>query len=371
MNDNSPRNDLPILSDETIARIEDSVFAEIATERAPASTSAIRARARRRRWQTGGGIAAAFVIGVLVTPPILDAVGGADFSTVEESMLPGVEFDSSSSSPDLMSANAPEEILGAASDSALDAATSGDDDREIIATAEAILQVQSIPDAAAAIATLAEAHDGYVESTEISKSRLLDGNAESAPADSAYGWISVRVPSEDLNDVIAALADTGEVLSWSTTKQDVTSVSIDLQARVDSTRASVERLIELMAQSGSVSELIEAEIALTDRQAQLESYEQQLDALQDQVAMSSLQVQLTREFTATTADPAGFTDGLLAGWNGLVVSLNALVIAAGFILPWLALAGFVVLTVWLIRRARNNHRTSRASSTAKVDVDDV
>lgn len=366
MTDQTPRNDLPDLSDESIARMEDAVFAEITAERAPVSAAAVRSRTRRRRWLTGGGIAAAFVIGVLVTPPILGAVGGSGSVTAEGlSMSGGDGMDSSSSSPDRMAQSAPESLLGAVSDAAV---TGEEADREIIATAQATVQVQSIPDAATTIAALAEEHGGYVESTEIGKSIAIDGTSAPAPADSAYGWISVRVPSADLTDVIAALGDVGEVLSSSTSKQDVTSVSIDLQARVDSTRASVERLTELMAQSGSVSELIEAEVALTDRQAQLESYEQQLEALQDQVAMSSLQVQLTRETAPTSADPAGFTDGLLAGWNGLVVSLNALVIAVGFILPWLAIAGVIVLIVWLIRRARRSRRAERASASEKGDT---
>lgn len=370
MNDQTPRGDLPALSEETIARIEDAVFTEIATERAPVSAAATRARTRRRRWLTGAGIAAAFVIGVLVTPPILGAVDGATSVSAEGGSVSGDSAtDASSSSPDRVAESAPETLLGNVSDSA--AVGAADADREIIATAQATVQVSSIPEAATAIAALAEEHGGYVESTEIGKSVALDGTSQPAPADSAYGWISVRVPSADLTAVIAALGDTGEVLSSSTSKQDVTSVSIDLQARVDSTRASVERLTELMAQTGSVSELIEAEVALTDRQAQLESYEQQLEALQDQVAMSSLQVQLTRESTPTTADPAGFTDGLLAGWNGLVVSLNALVIAVGFILPWLALAALVVVIVWLIRRARRNRRAARTSPTQKDDAADA
>jgi hypothetical protein len=152
--------------------------------------------------------------------------------------------------------------------------------------------------------------------------------------------------------VIDALDDSGDVLSSSISKQDVTSTAVDLRARVDATRASVQRLTELMSQSGSVSELIEAEVALTDRQAQLESYEQQLDMLEDQVAMSTLQVQLTRPAPQASADPAGFGDGLRAGWNGLIVSLNALVVALGFVLPWLAIAAAVLLVVWIIRRAR-------------------
>lgn len=155
------------------------------------------------------------------------------------------------------------------------------------------------------------------------------------------------------------LGKTGDVLSSSTSKQDVTSAAIDLRARVDATRTSVERLTALMAQSGSVSELIEAEVALTDRQAQLESYEQQLAALEDQVAMSSLQVQLTR-VAPVAADPAGFGDGLSAGWNGLVASLNAVVIAIGFILPWLVVAGVIVLLVWGIRRIVRGRRAARS-----------
>ena len=55
-------------------------------------------------------------------------------------------------------------------------------------------------------------------------------------------------------------------------------------------------------------------------------------------------------------DYATTGDGLMAGWNGLIVSLNALVVAVGFVLPWAAIAGAVVLVVWLVRRARARRR---------------
>lgn len=358
--DPSAQSELPTLSDASVERIERAVFAEIAGERTPVNPAGERARRRRRRWLTGGGIAAAFVVGVLITPPILNSVGGTATSTADGGAPTGwsaVSGGSADRSTESLPGTLPEGTV--ATDLAQTAV--GEDAREIIATAQATVQVKDIPAAAADIAALAEEHGGYVESTEVGKAMAIDDGTQPAPADDGYGWISIRVPSADLTEVIAALGDSGEVLSSSVSKQDVTSTAIDLQARVDSTRASVQRLTELMAQSGSVSELIEAEVALTDRQAQLESYEQQLAALEDQVAMSSLQVQLTRAAAPTTADPAGFGDGLLAGWNGLVVSLNALVIAVGFLLPWLAVAAVVVLVVWLVRRAR---RTRRAGTTA-------
>lgn len=369
MNDKTP--DLPELSDEAVARIEGAVFDEIAAERPRPAPTAGRSRVRRRRWLTGAGIAAAFVVGVLVTPPILDSVGGSAASTAEggEMLTGGTAQDSSGGSPDRSAPRGVSEAAPGADTAVVVPGAVDGADREIVATGYVTLEVKDIAKAADEISTLAEARGGYVESTEVGRSLAIDDTSMPAPPDSGYGWISIRIPSADLTAVIDQLGDSGEVVSSSISKQDVTSTAIDLRARVDATKASVQRLTELMAQSGSVSELIEAEVALTDRQAQLESYEQQLAALDDQVAMSSVQVQLTKAGAPTTADPAGFGDGLLAGWNGLVVSLNALVIAVGFVLPWLAVAAVVALIVWLVRRARRQRRLARAGA-APVPSDD-
>lgn len=364
MNDNTTIDELPPLSDEAIARIETAVFSEIASERAPARSASTRRRSRRRAWVTGLGVAAAFAVGVLVAPPVLGLLGSGSPSTTADGM--GIMSDSGGS------VNSAPESAPQSLDSASEARdTSGsvalvapESSREIIATAQATVKVKDIAKAADAVTALAEEHGGFVESTNIGKSVAVDDASMPAPpADSGYGWVSIRVPSADLTTVMDELEKSGEVLSSSISKQDVTSTAIDLRARVDATTASVQRLTELMSQSGSVSELIEAEVALTDRQAQLESYEQQLTALEDQVAMSTLQVELTKAAAPTTADPAGFGDGLLAGWNGLVVSLNALVIAVGFVLPWLAILALAVLIVWLIRRARRNARARREAQT--------
>ncbi len=355
MNDHTPIEtapELPELSPSSISRIENAVFAEIAEDRAPtrsaASPATAKRRARRRGWLTGLGVAAAFVAGVLVTPPLLSlTTTTTGFSGDATSRVPESAVD------EAVDTAVPE---GAPSDAAGGVATDGTE-REIISNAQATLRVDDIADAVDAVAALADEHGGYVEGTDISQTALSSDPEMPAP-EGEHGWISIRVPAGDLTTVIDALSETGTVVSSSTSKQDVTSTAIDLRARVEATRASVDRLTELMSQSGSVSELIDAEVALTDRQAQLESYTQQLAALEDQVAMSSLEVQLTEQDTVAAAEPDGFADGLLAGWNGLVISLNALVIAIGFLLPWLTIAGVVALVIWLIRRHRRRHGAS-------------
>lgn len=379
MNQQPPTGHLPELSEESIDRMERGVFEAIARGK-PQRTARANRATRRRRWLTGAGVAAAFAAGVLVTPPILSSVTGGAVSVSSDGAQPfsTTQSESAGSAEDAVSPDSAGGAPGTVTpelDSAESAPIEGAESaptavdeaaREIVANADATVQVDDIAAAAARISAIAEERGGYVESTNTGSSQTsIDETQPRAPRED-YGWISIRVPSEELTEVIAELDDAGEVLSSSISKQDVTAAAIDLRARIDAARASVERLTELMSQSGTVSELIEAEVALTDRQAQLESYEQQLASLEDQVALSSLHVQLTLQATAT-ADPAGFGDGLLAGWNGLIVSLNALVIAVGFLLPWLGIAAIVVLLIWAIRRARRRSRGGRQATQRSAE----
>src|SRR5690606_16180671 len=73
---------LPLLSDESIARIESAVFDEIGDDSASVPARSPERHPARRRWVTGLSIAAAFVVGALITPPLISAVsagqGAAD-----------------------------------------------------------------------------------------------------------------------------------------------------------------------------------------------------------------------------------------------------------------------------------------------------
>lgn len=360
---NAPDITLPELSEESIDRMEDAVFARISDERAESRDArAARGRSRRRGWLTAGGVAAAFVVGVLVTPPILGAVGASSGSSGSAApalapMPPGAGVYEAKSLADTSAAG------GAAGGS-----VAADAKRDVIVSGSATVRVDDIRAAAEALDALAKKHDGFVESQQIGSSGtaidVMPGGVV-PPGGQDSGWVSIRVPSAAMPAVMAELKDYGTVLSSSVGQNDVTTATTDLRAQVDSLTASVARLTELMKQAASVADLLTAETALTDRQSQLESAQQQLKDLESQVAMSSVQVSLVREASAA-ADPAGFGDGLAAGWNGLIVSLNALVIALGFILPWLAVAAAVALIVWGIVRIRRSRRDRRRAAPERT-----
>jgi hypothetical protein len=170
--------------------------------------------------------------------------------------------------------------------------------------------------------------------------------------------------------VVDELSDVGEVTASAINRQDVTEQTVDLRARIEAAQASVDRLLDLMTEATTTADLIAAEAALSERQALLESYEQQLEMLEGQVAMSSLTVTLTPVVETVEADPAGFADGLVAGWNGLVATLNGIVIALGFLLPWLAVAAVAALVVWaIVRWVRGRRERKRADAAAARPAD--
>lgn len=363
---------LPELTPQRIDEIEAALFAEIARDR---SRETARRTRRGRLWAAGGAAAAVIAIAAVIAPSVgsLVAGGAGDTSAIAPAAPAeeggggdsGVALDSREAGPGLVEQEAAEQSgQGASDESAAD--------RDIITTASATVEAADVDTAARAIGESAVARGGYIESMSVGTDgtvRPIDpmtgGVVDSTmpypqPPDGA--WITVRVPAAELSALVDELADAGEVTATSINRQDVTEQTLDLEARIEAAQASVDRLTELMAQAQNVSDLIAAESALSERQASLESYQQQLEMLESQIAMSSLTVTVVPEVETVEADPAGFTDGFVAGWNGLVATLNGIVIALGFLLPWLVVVGVVVIVVWAIVRLVRARRARRADA---------
>ncbi|QKJ19240.1 DUF4349 domain-containing protein [Microbacterium hominis] len=354
--------DLPELAASRIDEIERELFDGIARERGARE----RQRARRGRiWIGGAAAAAVLIVAAVIAPSVGTLVSGGSAADTAASpeLLPGIAVEESARDGALSSGDT---ATGGAVASAQDEGA-----REIIANASAQLTVDDVADAARGIGEEAARLGGYVESMNIDITAQGAGSSGAEPGVGPDGlvvvdtfpfpqgaWVSVRVPSDSLPEMIEGLDEFGEVTASSISRQDVTEQTVDLRARIEVAQASVDRLTALMAEAASVSDVIAAESALAERQATLESYQQQLESLESQIDLSGLTVTLTRETVPVEADPAGFADGLAAGWNGLVATLNGIVIALGFLLPWLFVAGAAALIVWGVLRLRRRRRAS-------------
>ena len=137
---------------------------------------------------------------------------------------------------------------------------------------------------------------------------------------------------------------------------DVSLQKVDLDARIQVLESSLSRLNELLAEAATTSDLIAVESALAERQAELDSLQSQRDYLSDQTLFATLSISLITPENATPAEPDGFLDGIIRGWDSVVAFFAGTIVWAGILVPWLGLLGVIVLAVVIIRRVRRRNR---------------
>ncbi|WP_159449096.1 DUF4349 domain-containing protein [Demequina sp. NBRC 110055] len=239
---------------------------------------------------------------------------------------------------------------------AYNAGETPDDNRAVIVTGSMYMTVDD-PRAAANEAASVVRHAGG----------RVDARSETAPSeyDGGQAWLTLRIPSDDLEAVVDDLRDLGTVDEFSTQSSDVTRAVTDLEAQISTLEASTARIQALLLEAGDIEDIIVLENELDNRQAELESLQARERGLSDQVALSTIELSLTTEPVVDVDDsPASFWDGLVSGWEALLGFLSGLLVITGVLLPWAALAGVVGILAWLIVLAVRRRRPRREAADA-------
>jgi Ca-activated chloride channel homolog len=182
----------------------------------------------------------------------------------------------------------------------------------------------------------------------------VDSRSERSGSSSPTVDLVLRIPADKLDAVLADAKKLGTVDSMSIGHSDVTSQRVDLDARIEALQTSVNRLLQLMGRAGNVADLLAAESSLTQRQAELDSLRAQRATLGDQISYATINVNLS---TKPTVTQPGFLSALRHGWQSLLSAIHGVVMAAGFLIPWipvLAVVAVVVVLVWRRKPFRGN-----------------
>jgi Domain of unknown function (DUF4349) len=306
----------------------------------------------RGRPATGGRLRK--LTGVLVVAGVLAAAGlagcgSSDKSSGSTAQAPaqGAADNAAGSQPKAPAAGAGGQVLNPDQ-------VPANEQRKIIYTGEMALRVSSVDESANQLVALAAGADGYVSADE----RSIDAGRSSA-------LVTVRVPADKFDTTLAAIGRLGTEESRKISSQDVTAQAVDLDSRVKTQQASVDRIRALLAQAKSIADITSVEGELTRREADLESLKAQLAALSDQAALSSITVNLLGPQAVAPPKPKakrGFLHGLSGGWHAFLAFLSVLLTVIGAVLPFAVAFGVPAAAViwYLRRRARLHPRPARA-----------
>jgi len=171
--------------------------------------------------------------------------------------------------------------------------------------------------------------------------------------------LNLAVPADKLDGVLDQLSHLGTKLEKrELNTQDVTEKVVDVEARLATQRASVERIRALLARATSVSEIASVESELTSRESALESLEQQRNSLAGSVAMATVAMSIRSVAAPAPAseDHSGFLGGLAGGWHAFLVFGGGLLTVLGAIAPFLLIVGPLAWLGWWLNRRRRTVR---------------
>jgi len=221
---------------------------------------------------------------------------------------------------------------------------------QIIRTANVTMEVDDVSTSMSDIEDAASNLDGFIQNQSVY------GNDDDVSAS-----LTIRVPAVNLDALLDSVAMLGEVQSSTIDSQDVTVEVIDVEARIATLEQSIARLEELQRQAESVADLIAVEGELANRQAELESLTARRDYLTRQVEMSTVYIYLDQRDVGPGVSP-DFFGGLENGWNAFLALTAGAITAVGFLIPFLAIAGFITAIVFvIIAIARSRDKKSEKS----------
>jgi hypothetical protein len=243
-------------------------------------------------------------------------------------------------------------------------------ERRIIRNAEINLEVASPAEGQRKLAALAEAHGGFVVTSE---SRLQGDGASGAPQ-SEIVTIQMRVPATRFDAAIAEIRAVGRrINAEKITGQDVTEEFIDLDARLRAQRALEAQFLEIMKRADKVSDALEVHSKLAGVRTEIEQIEGRRRFLENQAALSTINATLQPPSPLVGANTSGFLHGVRQAFGdgleigaGIILGIISLTVA---LLPVLLLVVLPLALVWhYLLRPRLRRRKRGDAPPSVVDA---
>jgi len=241
------------------------------------------------------------------------------------------------------------------------------DPEKIIYSASVSVETTDFDGTIGRLEAMVAEYGGFIESSSRSGNNYYTqarGGSSSRSAD-----YCLRVPSERFGELMSSLNTLGNI-PWSYTyTENISAQYYDVRARLNACRTQEERLLEMMEQAETVSDLIVIEDRLSNLRYQIESLQTTLNGWDRQVSYSSVNVSV-QEVTVYTPEAAMSYGQQLAlaltkGLNAVGRFFKNLLIGLTELLPTLlVLVPLVWLCVFVVKKLHKRSKRKQAARWA-------
>ncbi|WP_159436069.1 DUF4349 domain-containing protein [Anaerosalibacter sp. Marseille-P3206] len=188
-------------------------------------------------------------------------------------------------------------------------------------------------------------NNAYVENSQINYNQHYNNKSY------RNGFYLIRVPKDKISSFKSGLNGVGNVVSESTTKQDVTSEYRDTESRLKVLEVKEERILALLSKAGKMEDIIKLENELSETIYEKERLKTNLINIDDKVDFSTFEINIEEVERLTNQETTDTTFGgkLVNAFKNSLFSfrkvLETFVISIIYILPFAVVIGAIAYFV--------------------------
>jgi hypothetical protein len=222
--------------------------------------------------------------------------------------------------------------------------------RKIIYQADLSLVVEQITETESQISALVKDHDGYVAEAAVNRmeGELLSGR-----------W-RLRIPVNQFDSFLEAVAKLGVVERRQQTSQDVTEQFVDLEAQIANKKRLEQRIVGLVDNTGGqIKDVLEVERELARVRGEIEQMEGRLRYLTNRTDLTTISIvaREVRDYVPPMAP--SFAARIRQAWSSSLQQLRLFgeraLVALVYAAPWLVIVFILLVPIWILARRRRTN----------------
>ena len=209
--------------------------------------------------------------------------------------------------------------------------------------------------------------NGYVEDQSVYNGSIYDSGRRYRSAN-----LTARIPADSIDAFLQDVGGLANIVRQNKSIEDVTLSYVATESRLKALETEEARLLELLSQAETMTDLLEIEARLSEVRSELENYASQKRLYDNQIDYATIYIAIeeVQEYTPTE-EPSlwerirdGFKDNLEGVGEGL---LDVLVWFIVSIPTLVVLAVVVLILVLIVRRIRRRRKAKKAAKQQKTE----
>ena len=209
--------------------------------------------------------------------------------------------------------------------------------------------------------------NGYVEDQSVYNGSIYDSGRRYRSAN-----LTVRIPADSIDAFLQDVGGLANIVRQNKSIEDVTLSYVATESRLKALETEEARLLELLSQAETMTDLLEIEARLSEVRSELENYASQKRLYDNQIDYATIYIAIeeVQEYTPTEKPSLwerirdGFKDNLEGVGEGL---LDVLVWFIVSIPTLVVLAVVVLILVLIVRRIRRRRKAKKAAKQQKTE----